>query len=142
MIDNIPPVACERYHINTPARLAAFLAQIGHESGKLAWTRELWGPTGPQSRYDGREDLGNTEPGDGYRFRGRGLIQITGRDNYRTASDALGHDFIADPDTLERAVGGHLGGVVVAGARMQRHGRCRRIRPHHAHDQRRHQRRR
>ncbi len=96
-------LACERYEINTPARLAAFLAQIGHESGKLQWTRELWGPTGPQSRYDGRDDLGNAEPGDGYRYRGRGLIQITGRAGYRAASDALGHDFVVDPDALERA---------------------------------------
>lgn len=68
--------------IDTPARAAAFIAQIGHESGQFYYTRELWGPTASQSRYEGRADLGNTINGDGKKFMGRGLIQLTGRANY------------------------------------------------------------
>ena len=92
--------AMEEFEINTTARQAAFLAQIGHESGGLHWSVELWGPTPVQSRYEGRADLGNTEPGDGYRFRGRGLIQTTGRFNYEKTGEALGVDLIAHPELL------------------------------------------
>lgn len=94
--------ACEKYRINTPLRLAAFLAQIGHESGQLVYVRELWGPTREQVAYEGRSDLGNTEPGDGRRFLGRGLIQITGRANYQHISDDLGIDFVGNPQLLEQ----------------------------------------
>lgn len=93
--------ACWQYGIVTPERIRAFLAQVGHESGRLRHTREIWGPTPAQIRYEGRADLGNTQPGDGKRFMGRGLIQITGRANYAQASDALGEDFIAFPALLE-----------------------------------------
>ena len=92
--------AMDEYEINTAARQAAFLAQIGHESGGLHWVTELWGPTAAQSGYEGRGDLGNTEPGDGYRFKGRGLIQTTGRANYAAASSALGVDLLANPERL------------------------------------------
>ena len=88
------------FDITTPARMAAFLAQVGHESGGLHWLNEIWGPTTAQARYEGREDLGNTQEGDGFKYRGRGLIQITGRANYQAASDALATDFIGDPDQL------------------------------------------
>jgi putative chitinase len=88
------------FDISTQARMAAFLAQVGHESGGLHWLTELWGPTAAQIRYEGRADLGNTQPGDGFKFRGRGLIQITGRANYQRCSDALATDFIGDPDQL------------------------------------------
>ena len=100
-------VACARYAIDTPIRLAMFIAQIGHESGSLQFVRELWGPTDAQLRYEGRADLGNTLPGDGFRFRGRGLIQATGRANYRHVRDRLrkgGHrcpDFEQEPELLE-----------------------------------------
>lgn len=86
--------------ISTPARQAAFLAQIGHESGGLHWLVELWGPTEAQKRYEGRADLGNTQPGDGYRYRGRGLIQITGRANYQRVSTALMVDLVNEPERL------------------------------------------
>jgi putative chitinase len=99
--------ACEAYEINTPKRLSAFLAQLGHESGRLQWVREIWGPTAVQKRYEGRADLGNIYPGDGSRYRGRGLIQITGRANYRSARDGLRKlmyevpDFEAFPAEIE-----------------------------------------
>src|SRR3990172_4830059 len=69
------------FNIDTPQRKAMFMAQIGHESGGLHYTVELWGPTDAQRRYEGRIDLGNVVTGDGFKFRGRGLIQITGRAN-------------------------------------------------------------
>jgi len=91
----------ERFQIDTPKRVAAFLAQVGHESGGFKYMREIWGPTPAQSRYEGRVDLGNTFPGDGKRYMGRGLIQITGRHNYLKVSEALGVDFITSPEALE-----------------------------------------
>lgn len=95
--------ACMRYAIDTPARLAMFLAQIGHESGSLRYVAELWGPTPAQARYEGRLDLGNGQPGDGQRFKGRGLIQITGRANYTSVRDRLRAAGIDDvPDFVER----------------------------------------
>ena len=90
-----------RYEINTAERIAAFLAQVGHESGRLLYAREIWGPTAAQQRYEGRSDLGNIQRGDGKRYMGRGLIQITGRANYQQVSDALGVDFVSNPDLLE-----------------------------------------
>lgn len=78
-------------------RETAFLAQVLHESGGFHYVREL----ASGDAYEGRLDLGNTEPGDGVRFKGRGLIQITGRANYRKCGAALGVDLIADPGLLE-----------------------------------------
>lgn len=101
--------ACGAYAISaTPERLAAFLAQIGHESAGLRYVAEVWGPTTAQQRYEGRKDLGNTQSGDGSRYRGRGLIQTTGRANYAAVRDRLRRrlgpdvpDFEAEPDLLE-----------------------------------------
>ena len=92
--------AMDEFGIDTPVRQAAFLAQIGHESGGLRYTTELWGPTPAQTRYEGRKDLGNVRPGDGLRFRGRGLIQTTGRDNFNATGRALGVDLLANPELL------------------------------------------
>ncbi|WP_460952585.1 glycoside hydrolase family 19 protein [Pseudomonas marginalis] len=93
--------AMSLYAIDTPARIAAFIAQIGHESGQLVYVREVWGPTKQQAGYEGRADLGNTVKGDGSRYRGRGLIQITGRANYTACGEALGLDLINHPEFLE-----------------------------------------
>lgn len=89
------------YGIDTPRRIAAFLAQIAHESGQLRYVREL----ASGEAYEGRLDLGNTQPGDGVRYKGRGLIQITGRHNYRQCSIALfgiAELLLGAPETLER----------------------------------------
>lgn len=94
--------ACARHGIVGTARLAAFLAQIAHESGALRYTAELWGPTPAQQRYEGRKDLGNIRLGDGFLYRGRGLIQVTGRANYAAMSARLGVDLEAAPELLER----------------------------------------
>ncbi|MFC4428017.1 glycoside hydrolase family 19 protein [Deinococcus navajonensis] len=88
--------------ITTPARVAAFLAQLAHESCGFLYLEELWGPTSAQQRYEGRADLGNTQPGDGYRFRGRGWIQLTGRHNYRKFGARLGLPLEAQPDLAAR----------------------------------------
>ncbi len=73
--------------LDQPHRLAQFLAQTTHESGAFAYDREVWGPTKAQKGYEGRKDLGNTQPGDGKRFSGRTGIQITGRANTRSFRD-------------------------------------------------------
>ena len=92
--------AMDEFDINTPDRQAAFLAQVGHESGGLHWLVEIWGPTEAQRRYEGRLNIGNTDIGDGYRYRGRGLLQTTGRANYESTSEALGVDLIGQPELL------------------------------------------
>ena len=86
-----------RYGITTPLRVAHFLAQIGHESCGFNAVREY----ASGAAYEGRRDLGNVQPGDGVRFRGRGLIQITGRTNYGALGRAFGVDFCANPVLLE-----------------------------------------
>ncbi len=94
--------AMSRYGIVGTPRVAAFIAQVGHESGQLRFVREIWGPTAQQVGYEGRADLGNTVPGDGSKYRGRGLIQITGRANYAACGEALGLDLINNPQLLEQ----------------------------------------
>ena len=86
------------FEINTPQRQAAFLAQIAHESGSLRYVREL----ASGEAYELRSDLGNTEPGDGPRYKGRGFIQVTGRANYQACGNALGVDLVGSPELLER----------------------------------------
>ncbi|TRD16984.1 glycoside hydrolase family 19 protein [Palleronia caenipelagi] len=92
--------------LRKPHRLAHFLSQLAHESQGFIYDQEIWGPTAAQRRYEGRLDLGNTQPGDGKRFKGRGPIQITGRGNYRrftlwcSALNPLAPDFERDPDAV------------------------------------------
>lgn len=94
--------AMEEFEINTLLREAAFLAQIAHESGEFRWMEEIWGPTEAQKRYEPRcpkaTELGNTHPGDGKRFKGRGPIQITGRANYKKYGDLLGIHLTDQPE--------------------------------------------
>lgn len=88
--------AMGRHAIDSGLRQSHFLAQVGHESGDLLYTEEL----ASGNAYEGRKDLGNTQPGDGPRFKGRGLIQLTGRANYSQYSAASGHDYVSQPDIL------------------------------------------
>lgn len=99
-------MAMETYHINTPSRIAAFIAQVGHESGQLCYLREL-GSEAYLRKYDTGKlatRLGNTPEadGDGQRYRGRGLIQITGRNNYQRCGEGLKLDLINHPEWLEQ----------------------------------------
>ncbi|SRR6266851_5468236 len=92
--------AMEEFGIDTPARQAAFLAQAAHESGELRYVLE--GATG--EAYERNVHLGNVRPGDGPRFKGRGLIQVTGRKNYQLCGAALGLDLLEHPELLEEPV--------------------------------------
>lgn len=121
--------AMSRFHIDSPPRMAAFLAQVAHESGQLTRLTEnlnysakrlmqVWPkrfPTlerahayekNPQRLanlvYADRLGNGNEASGDGWRFRGRGLIQLTGRSNYRAAGRGIGLDLEQAPDILEQ----------------------------------------
>jgi putative chitinase len=89
--------AMDEFEINTPARQAAFIAQIGHESAQFRYVEEL----ASGAAYEGRADLGNTMPGDGVKYKGRGLIQITGKVNYIAAMLALNVDCVSAPEMLE-----------------------------------------
>ena len=90
--------------INTPLRMAHFLAQLGHESGDFRYTEEI----ADGRAYEGRKDLGNTQAGDGPRFKGRGLIQLTGRTNYTNYGQARGRDFVTPPNNLLLATDANL----------------------------------
>lgn len=85
-----------KYGLTTSERIASFLSQVGHESGALLYTEEI----ASGSAYEGRKDLGNTVAGDGVRFKGRGLIQTTGRKNYQDFKDKFGIDVINNPSLL------------------------------------------
>lgn len=91
----------DHFRINTPLRMAHYLAQIAHESGELRYTKEL----ASGRAYEGRKDLGNTQQGDGVKYKGRGLIQITGRANYEKYAKYCGFDVVSTPELLERPLG-------------------------------------
>lgn len=121
--------AMVRWKIDSRLRAAAFLAQIGHESGHLralvenlnysaealvrTWPSRFTAQNAPAYArqpekignrvYSGRMDNGPESSGDGWRYRGRGLIQLTGRDNYRAAGAALGLPLEDQPELLEQA---------------------------------------
>jgi len=92
--------------LDRPHREAHFLAQVLHESGSFRYDREVWGPSAAQKRYEGRKDLGNTQKGDGARYKGRSPIQVTGRANYRAftkwarAIDPKAPNFETNPDAV------------------------------------------
>ena len=90
--------ALREAYINDPLEVAHFLAQVLHETGGLKWLEEIWGPSEAQMRYESRADLGNVLPGDGYLYRGRGLIHLTGRNNYQRAGRALGLPLETQPE--------------------------------------------
>lgn len=92
--------AMREFDISTSPREEAFIAQIAHESGGFVYLREV----GSGDAYEGNLHLGNTKPGDGRHFKGRGLIQITGRKNYGLAADALALDLLAHPELLEEPI--------------------------------------
>lgn len=100
--------ACQKAGINTPQRLAHFLAQLTHESGGFRWMAEIWGPTPAQTRYEGRLDLGNTQPGDGKRYMGRGPLQLTGRSNYRNTGRRIGFPLEDQPELASQIGVGSL----------------------------------
>ncbi len=85
-----------KYGITTPLQMAHFIAQLGHESMSFLYTEEL----ASGAAYEGRKDLGNTQDGDGKRFKGRGLIQLTGRANYTAYRTATGIDYVTNPALL------------------------------------------
>lgn len=100
--------AMTEFAITTQPRAAAFLAQVLHESARLRYFEEI----ADGSAYEGRRDLGNTHPGDGRRFKGRGPIQLTGRANYAWASKQLGIDLIANPmRAAEHKIGWRIAGL-------------------------------
>lgn len=90
-------LAMQEFEINTLPRMRMFLSQVGHESGELRYVREL--ATG--EAYEHRIDLGNTQTGDGVKYKGRGLIQITGRRNYALCGIALDLPLLENPSLLE-----------------------------------------
>lgn len=92
--------ACKEFEINTPNRIAAFMAQIIHESGSFRYMEEV----ASGEDYDIKKNpklartLGNVNEGDGKKFKGRGVIQLTGRFNYRKAGNTLGLPLEAQPE--------------------------------------------
>ena len=89
----------EHYEINTRLRVAHFLAQVANLSDGFCTTEEY----ASGAAYEGRRDLGNSQPGDGRRFKGRGLIQLTGRANYHTLGGKLGVDLENNPEMAARS---------------------------------------
>lgn len=100
--------AMQEFEITSYLRESAFLAQLAHESGELKYMEEL----ASGSAYEGRKDLGNTQPGDGKRYKGRGPIQLTGRSNYQKFGTLLGLDLINNPTVAAtKEVGFRIAGL-------------------------------
>ncbi len=97
-----------QFKMDTPKRIACFLGQVGHESCQLKYDKELpssWNKENPKdaneptgTKYEGRKNLGNTQPGDGPKFIGRGILQLTGRANYTDYAKKLGIDLVGHPE--------------------------------------------
>ncbi len=108
VVNGLPKEGANVGLLKSPLVLCHFLAQACEESDQFKTTHEYWGPTALQFHYEGRTDLGNVFPGDGKRFMGRGIFQLTGRSNYRTYGRKLGlnlegsPELAADPDVSFR----------------------------------------
>ncbi len=87
-----------KYKIDSPLRIAHFLAQVIHESGSFRYSEEI----ASGAAYEGRKDLGNVIKGDGKKFKGRGLIQLTGRANYSIFSKSVGIDLLKAPELVAK----------------------------------------
>lgn len=94
--------------LDTGLRLAHFMGQCAHESGGFRYMEEI----ASGAAYEGRADLGNTQPGDGKRYKGRGPIQLTGRANYRRVGRLIGIDLEAHPEIVSHPSVGLLVGCV------------------------------
>jgi predicted chitinase len=92
--------AWEQYGDGDNRKLAYIFATAHHETGAFKYTKEIWGPTAQQKKYEGRADLGNTVAGDGKKFMGRGFVQLTGRRNYADWSKRTGLDLLKEPDLV------------------------------------------
>jgi len=99
-----------KYEINTPLRIAHFMAQTHHESGGFKYAKEI-GNDAYFKKYEGRKDLGNINEGDGLRFKGRGYIQVTGRANYAALSKDTKIDFLNNPELLEQEANAMISAV-------------------------------
>jgi putative chitinase len=106
------------FDLTTALRISHFLAQAAHETMRFKYLHELWGPTPTQARYEGRVDLGNTQKGDGYLYRGRGVFQLTGRGNYRDYGKLIGLGLVEHPELAEDPEIS----VLIACAYWKRHG--------------------
>lgn len=102
--ESIPIIVAECFSsgVKMPAQIAYILATSEHESNCGKFMRELWGPTKTQKGYEWRKDLGNTHKGDGFRFRGRGYVQITGRANYTYWAKRLFQPIVDEPDLVAK----------------------------------------
>ena len=85
------------FGIQSPLRVAHFMAQATEETDGFRYLSEIWGPTSAQRAYEDNPLLGNTQPGDGFKYRGRGIFQLTGRANYDRYSALLDLDLIDNP---------------------------------------------
>jgi len=100
-------ITLKKYQIDNPLRVAAFLARMGVESWEFTKFEEVWTNTPQQQKYDIASGsnvakvLGNTVRGDGKKFSGKGLVQLTGRSNYAQYSKHAGFDFVSNPDRLK-----------------------------------------
>lgn len=93
----------DRFEISTPLRAAHYIGQVAHETGQLKWLEEI----ASGANYEGRKDLGNTQPGDGKRFKGRGYLQTTGRANYQAYASSIfcNGDLMSHPEWLAKQPG-------------------------------------
>ena len=101
--------------MDNPLRLAHFMAQLAHESGSFKYMEEI----ASGAAYEGRKDLGNTQPGDGVRYKGRGPIQCTGRANYRTYGRKIGINLERYPELAANpSIGLHIACVYWADRKL------------------------